>query len=346
MLQFFAKREDHSTTMFFQIFFMSFSILILYWLMSRAMYTFVSFDEYPEQHAFTPEIIKKFGQAPAIVKVGLFVRNFPVFDPQKNVFIFDGSLSFEFDPSIVSLETLSKFSFERGTIEFKSEPKIRSIRADKLFAQYDLRVSFTSGLREDYFPFNSRSIFITLLNQYISPGEIIFDAPLTAYHISNHLQTPGWRFFSHRVRTGFIVSKIDSLDSSKDSYHPQVVFQLDFQRAGLRHILLILLPIFIIFYTLIASFGLDPQTLKTVIISLSIGSVTAILAYRFVIESLSPQVGYFMVADLIYFVILVITFIIFFLNLITDSISGKIKEYLTVAIHAFLLITMIYLLRF
>lgn len=346
MVKFFAKKDDGATTMFFQIFCILISITILFWLVTRAVYTFVSFDERPEQLPLTPEKIKQFGQAPASVVVGLFIRNFPVFNPQKNEFDFDGTLSFEFDPSIVSLETLSKFSFERGIIEKKSDPKIRSLRADRLFAQYDIRVRFTSGLREDYFPFNGRSIFITLVNQYVSPGEIIFHTPLTTYHVSENLQTPGWQFYNHRVSTGYTISKIDALDNSKDSFHPQVVFQLDFKRAGIRHVLLIFLPIIVIFYALIASLGLDPKTLKTAIISLSIMSLTAILAYRFVIESLSPQVGYFMVADLIYFVILGATFVIFFVNLLTDLISARIKELLTILIHATLLLTIMYLLRF
>ncbi|MCL4229805.1 hypothetical protein KJZ61_03935 [Candidatus Dependentiae bacterium] len=346
MLHFFADKQARATTMLFQIIFITISATILFFLLVRAVNTFVSLDEHPEQHALTPDKIKQFGQSSALVTVGLFIRNFPRFNPQKNEFDVDGTLSFEFDPSIVSLETLSKFSFERGTIDKKSEPKIRSLHTNKLFVQYDLRVQFTSGLREDYFPFNGHSIFITLINQHVSPGEVMFHAPPTTYHVSDNLQTPGWTLHSHNVRTGYSISRIDSLDSSKDSFHPQVIFQLDFRRDGMRQILLILLPIIVIFYALVASLGIDPETLKTVIISISIGSLTAILAYRFVIESLSPQVGYFMTADLIYFVILGATFILFFINLITDLISARIKELITISIHTFVLLSVMYLLHF
>jgi hypothetical protein len=344
-MRFLARNSDRSTTMLFQVALIIVSSFILYKLVSKALYTFTSFDEYPEFYSITPEIIKEFGHAPGIVNVGLSVRNFPVFEPNKNQFQFDGILSFEFDPSIISLDTLSKFSFEKGKIESKSEPKIKSLSEGRLLAQYDIRVQFTTTLREDHFPFNDRSIFIVLINKYISPGEVIFNSSLAQFNVTEELQTPGWIFYDHSVRTGYIISKLDASDDSKDIYYPVTIFQLDFRRSGLRQALLIILPIMIIFYTLMFSLALDPVELKTMIISLSVGAVTAILAYRFVIENLSPQVGYFMVADSIYFTFLFGVVVLFIVNLSTDKISGRIKELLTLGIHACIVLAITYFLR-
>lgn len=306
---------------------------------------FTSFDKMPQFLPITPQKIKEFGQSPAKVKIGLYILDFPEFDIIKNQFVFDGIISFEFDPSVVSLDTLKNFSFEKGTIERISEPKTIAVDNGKIFAQFDTRVKFRANLNEDLFPFNDRSIHIVVINKELAPGEVIFEAPLHNFNITNQFHTPGWEYFYKTTRVGYTEAQLDQNDPSKNLYYPQAIFEIDFRRSGIRHALMIILPLILIFNIALFSFTLDPINYINNL-GISIGTITAILAYRFVIEQLSPQVGYFMLADYIYFLFLILVFIIFIVTLLSQKLNITVKALISIFLQTILIIAMAYLLRY
>ena len=91
---------------------------------------------------------------------------------------------------------------------------------------------------------------------------------------------------------------------------PKVVFTIDFRKVGINKILVILVPIFaavfLSFFTFLMSFNsyMGKYTL-------SITAITALLGYRFVIQQMSPAVGYFTIVDKLFIFFLVLCFIIF-----------------------------------
>ncbi len=98
-------------------------------------------------------------------------------------------------------------------------------------------------------------------------------------------------------------------------YHPRVIFALDYTPTGLRQLVSIILPLLLIFSLTIFTFSMDPEPYYRSILTLSSGAVTGLIAYKFVIENLSPKVGYFMLGDMLFFLFLTMTFVIFFLIL-------------------------------
>jgi hypothetical protein len=113
----------------------------------------------------------------------------------------------------------------------------------------------------------------------------------------------GWHKIDLSVDTGFLESAIDSYDKRKTQYHPAATFSIDYERHGIRFILSIFLPLILIFYVTLFGFSLDEgSALRN-----AVGGVTGILGYRFVIDNFSPKVGYFMISDSIFFLILSLT---------------------------------------
>jgi hypothetical protein len=71
-------------------------------------------------------------------------------------------------------------------------------------------------------------------------------------------------------------------------------------------------------------------------ISIAAGSVTGILAYRFVIANMSPKVGYFVFSDYLFFLFLTMSTLVFLVN-ISDifyhNISLHLKRIILFLIH-------------
>jgi hypothetical protein len=163
---------EFSLYTYFSIALILLSGIILSFLMYKATQEFTSLDRMPELIAITPDAMKEFGGNPGIAHVGLYIKDFTEFDMLKNEFIFAGILWFMFDPSIISLDTLAKFSFEKGDILATSPPSTRIVKG-KLLTRYDIRVRLKTNLTYSQFPFDSHMLYVTLDNNYVTPGEIM-----------------------------------------------------------------------------------------------------------------------------------------------------------------------------
>ena len=277
-----------------------------------------------------------------MVKVGLYIKDFTEFDMLSNTFVFSGILWFLFDPSIISLETLSKFSFEKGDIQSLSAPSTRIVQG-KLLARYNVRVKFKTNLVYSLFPFESHTVYITLDNNFITPGEAVFDTSLNEFIVSPDIKIAGWHLYDTRANTGYSYARLEKHKSENDMYHPRVVFALTYDHSGMRQALTILLPLLLTFFMSIFSFTIDPSKNYTSILTLSVGAVTALLAYRFVIENLSPKVGYFMLSDYLFFLLLVGVFLVFLVNIGSIYFRERYKKLLIVVLHLLLLVSFFYI---
>lgn len=251
----------------------------------------------------TPAKITKWGNLPTRVTVGLFINNFPTLDFVNNDFVFDGIIWFEFDSALISLNTVSKFSFEKGEILSLSEPYTQLVE-QKFFARYNLRVRFKSDLNYKLFPFDDHRLDIILVNRSIDPSEMIFRSYSSFFDISPSVQFSGWRLEDLFVKTGITESTIERSGTQKIISQPRVVFSIYLRRQGTRNIFLILLPLFVIYVISLFSFSFDPQKNSTLIFGLASAGVTSLLGYRFVIENMTPKVGYFVLSDRIFILLL------------------------------------------
>lgn len=291
----------------------------------------------------TPKLLEQLGGHPGIITAGVTIDDYLVFDPVKDDFTFIGTVWFEFDPAMITLDILGKFRFNRAEIKEKSEPDARIIN-NRFLVRYTVKVSFKNQLSYQYFPFDDHQLSLQLINPYVSANEIIFESVASNFDIRAMTNTIGWTLIDKDVSAGVIPTQINAAnDTEKNIYYPGVFFILNYLRTGIRYAITILLPLLALFFISLFSFSLNPIGYDSLAITLSAASVTGILAYRFVIENLSPAVGYFMVSDYIFFLFLILVSVIFVFCILLKRIPLWGKHFLIVAAHAIICAFFIYL---
>lgn len=308
---------------------------------------FTSTDPRPEFKVLTPDSVRDFlgSSIGSKVETGLHIENFQQFDLRTGEFTVDLIVWFRFNPSVISLETIGQFSFEKGNIQKISQPKTKLINGIML-ARYDVRLQFTTNLNHRLFPFNDNRIFITLVNKKVSPGELIFESYDADLSLSENMLIPGWERISQSVMTGYTEALLDRNDPSTKVFYPLAIYFIDFSRTSARHAFILLLPIFIVLYLLFISLTFAVESYKERL-SLATGNIAALLGYRFVIESAAPKVGYFMLTDHIFNLFLAMGFFILFLNI---AMKREEQDYLRgwslLVLHTVLLGGIYYLVRY
>lgn len=305
------------------------SIVLTFCISAAMLYTsiqeFHSREPSPQIFTLTPKRMIEWRGIFTPVNVGIHILNYPTFDITKNNFIIDCIIWFEFDPALLSLKTIDKFSFEKGQILQKSEAETKLIDK-KIFARYNLRVQFSSNVNHLYFPLDDHSIYLTLENKYVTPADVFLSSDLSKFTVAD-VFLAGWTIVDRLVRYGYAEAALDLNDDRKVVNYPKIIYTIKFKRSGVRLIAIIFIPLLLFFFMSIASLYFEPQTHRRTITALASGSFTGIISYRFVIENLSPKVGYYMLSDHIYNVVLIaissifgFSLVIVKLNVMTPSI--------------------------
>jgi len=321
-----------------QIIFTSIVIFFVFVIIRKTLTRFSSFETLPlilpvtasTRHPFGEVAAHPFGDVATKVTVGLYVYNFPHFSIENSSFSLDGTIWFEFNPSQISLEDLGKFEFFEGKITMKTIAQTKQID-DKIFASYNFKVTFSSLLNHEKFPFSDHRVFLILKNEFLSAREIQFYATDSGFSVKAGLRPQGWKLTNTKVETGMIRAKLEQFDARKTMLIPVAVFAFNFVKPGFRYVLLTLVPGFILFYLAIYSILLEygPE-MKDPIIAIALASITGLIIQRFVIESMSPISGHSTTIDYIFILFLSLCFSIFIFHLyIFEGKSIKLLNYLS-----------------
>ncbi len=335
---------SNTSIAFFTIMSIIVSGFIISFLIYKATAHFTSLDQMPELLPLVPKALEQFGGNPSKVTVGLYIKDFTEFDITSNDFTFSGIIWFLFNPTLISLDTLSKFTVEKGQILDRAPP-ITSIEAGKLLARYDIRVKLKSNLTYALFPFDSHVIYIVVDNNYVSPGDLIMSSSHNDFVVSPEISTTGWKMLETSIYSGYSTSNLRRSETTNMIAHPRLIFGIAYAHSGIRQALTILLPLIFIFFMSLFTFSFEEKNYATSL-TLSSGAVTAQVAYRFVIENLAPKVGYFMLSDYLFFLFLIGVVIVFFINVGFLFFRQRYPRSLIVGMQSFVIIGLIYLLRF
>jgi hypothetical protein len=258
----------------------------------------------PRVHQLTPNVIKQWGKEPARVKVGMHIADFLRFDTVKNDFILNAFIWFSFDPNKVTAETIDKFAFTKGDLIFKSDPIVKKVGAITVMS-YIIRLQFSTILDYARFPLDDHSLFLNLTNLAVPADELIYQADDKDYIISPTIYISGWKIDKHTVKSGYTTIE---LGSNTTLLQQKTVFSLDISKEDVRQLVLILFPLLLLFYLSLFTFAIRDATIA---MTLPIGSLGGLLAYSFVIQTLAPAVGYFMISDYLFLFCLASNFIVF-----------------------------------
>lgn len=282
-------------------------------LVSLFMYTFngfIAFEKRPDIKPILPQELKGISGSSTQVSVGLYINDFPEFNVRENTFVLEGKVWFLFDQAVISLETIGQFSFARGEILSKSDPEIKLIDGN-YFAQYNVRVKFKADLNQKYFPLDDHRLYFELENNHVTPKELTFSSSLNSFLLSPDVLVIGWKPIDRFVETGYTETILDRFDPNKNVEHPKVIFAIDFSRVGIQDIFLIFLPLCLMVFISFFSLSLDPPQMSARLFTLALSAITGLMAYRFVLQSIVPQVGYFILSDCFFILFLAVVFLIF-----------------------------------
>jgi hypothetical protein len=305
-------------------------------------------ESMPQLLPVTPKKVREWAGASHPIKVGLHISNWVEFDVAKNNFIFDGIIWFEFDARLLSIDSVSKFSFDKADILSKEKSRTKVVN-DLLHAEYEIRVRFNSDLTYQLFPFDDHAVFITLTNKILAPREATFVSYQSGFTISENATIVGWETINRKVHTGYSEGFLDEQDPQSVINNPKAVFSLFVRRSGTRQILLIFLPLLLFFFIGLFSFGFDHSQGSTMM-GLASSSLGSIISYRFVIQRMSPEVGYFILSDHLFTLFLAMAFTMLFMSIVSLKL-GELSERLSIvrgfiflSFHIILLLAWYYLL--
>lgn len=300
----------------FKIIILFASFLYVIGLFAYVLKDFRTEDEIPAIQAINLDMRKQFRDLSAVVRTGMYIKNFPTFDFTNNSFSVDALVWFEFTKNELMLKTVEKFTFENATIKQKSSPHV-SIQGDKILAKYDIVFDVKTDLNFQRFPLDDHRLSMVLTNEFVSPAEMYFDddADATSFSVSPDIFISNWYPYQLHATPGYSSIKIDEHRDDRRSSHPKIAFTVDFAKRGINRILIIFVPllatIFFALFTFLMSF--NNHSGKT---TLSVTAITAILGYRFVIQQMSPPVGYFTITDKIYLFFLLFALMVFIFQLV------------------------------
>ncbi len=301
----------------------------------RPIMQFYPLDKKPPK---SHEIAKTQLDLENIVETGIAIKEFTQFDIVQNKFAFDGIVWFLFDPRFVDQEKIGKFEFTRGEISSLSAPYIFNVDGKKLF-WYDVKAKFNTNLHYQFFPVDSHRISFTLYNPTLTQNNIELRSDPSYFTFYNHVHTPGWQIINMNTANGF---RKHNLTIGKNTIHQElsrVIFSIDCMRTGIRHLLISVLPLFLMYLTALLSLLMGFYKKHEIAVEVVSASLAAMIAYRFVLESISPSVSYFMISDYIYLLLLSASFVVYLLILLPtylpDFLRGALIIFLQLTIVAF-----------
>ena len=332
--------ESHAISPRFQMVLVIITTLCLCGIMYQSFYQFSISDSYPPVTSLTPKQLFEIGGPPTRVEVGINVRHFSDFDIVKGKFTADLSVWFRFNPEHIPVAEISKFVFEKAEVKNQSKPFIK-IQDKNFILHYDMNVEFSIPMNYSRFPIDDHRLAFIVDNYFVSPSQVYFESSKAAMDVGNEVHIEGWNLSDYEVQVGYFKSVIKGNESQKSMYHPRVIFLFDFEQTGIRYLVAIFLPLLMIFFLSLFSFsGLTVFSS----IDMSAGAIAALIGFRFVMESSSPQTGYFMTSDYIFLYLLSVAVLVLLLNMFGNRISLNQKKLIAIVLHAMTIGVFYYLL--
>lgn len=349
--------ETNSLSLKFQVTTILITTTIIILLISNFMSQFCAqdrspiFKKYPKHKL---ELEQRFNYSN--VETGLNIENFTEFDTIKNRFTLVGTIWFQYNPEKTAIEDIEKFGFQNGTIIEKTGPfyankdnsNIGEVSTNNIkIVFFDIKVEFFGYLFFYLFPFEDHKLFLTLVN---NSGKIVYTADDNNLKIPSELHVAGWTLKNKKILSGYEslhLGSETSIDQPQISINrPVVAFEFDYFLQALGLIATVLLPLLLIFFIELFTLSLDQEKYKVSLMSLLSSHIGALMAYRFVIDKVSPSVGYLTLADYLFFLFLTLSFFNFILINFGPYLTVRSKKFISIGLQAVVVLAFVYLLNF
>ncbi len=278
---------------------------------------------------------------PKKITVGLHLQNYETFNIINNDFICNAHLWFTCDPGIISLDTIDKFEFENGRLLYKSTPYV-TLADEQLVVIYEIRLQFSSALTYERFPFDEHRLTISFANKRLAPQEALLEVYDKNFIVKASTRSFGWHLINTFTESGYQTVRLDTYDPRKTLSYINANFYLDYAHHSARLIMSIVLPQLLIFYLSLLALSMRGPYQSTA----AVAALTGIITYRFVIDNLSPKVGYFMISDYLFITFLIGAFcslVMAFLDTFGFATPVHVKKIIISMLHLAIIVINIFL---
>lgn len=274
-----------------------------------------------------------------IIKTRLYLKEFLVLHMTENDFLSDVFVEFEYNPEQISHEIIDQFVFSKADIQTKQLIS-KNTERNKEIARYYVRLKFSSNLSHREFPLGDHKIIFLLTNYALSADKAVFVSDNADFRIDEGINTAGWDYVGKSVKAGIRNFAWD--DSTHQTMSiPRVAYVIDFDRANVLEILMIVMPMLLIFLLMLLALILDANSHFKEIIALANGGILAIVVHRFTIRDISPKVPYFVLGDYLFTLIFALGFLCVILAFLRKSIDRYLGFFI-LAIYALFLLGWFY----
>lgn len=337
MIEVEQKNGMHTVTPLFQIIMMLITSLVVTVIIYFTLQRFQAFESHKSTKSIPEQVVEFVSKKDSVpvIKSGIFVRDMSNFDSIHGKFSADLLVWFKFNPSLISPELVGKFVLERAEEKYRSDAIIKIAKPDEYFVQYYVRLNYAVPFNYVDFPVDDHRIDLVLTNYFLDSSKARFETNDKLIIFNTDIHIEGWHILSQKIAQAGYLENVVNLDHPEQTiYYPRVLFGFNLEREGIRQVLSTILPLLVIFFTALFTFTINPLDVDYYnVIALSIASIMALIAYRFVLEMASPATGYFTIADYIFLFFLIVTLIILFINALGTKISSRQKMLLSIALH-------------
>ncbi|MBX7067004.1 MAG: hypothetical protein K1X28_07220 [Parachlamydiales bacterium] len=233
------------------------------------------------------------------VDTGILVHDFSEFNMLKNHFIAQATVWFYFNPATVDKSIIDKFSFEKGVILSKTEP--REIKyGDKLLVLYEIELQCQGFFDYSHFPLDQHRLDFILINPAADPNKLLYVTSPDSIELAKGAFTEGWRNIGKSTKYGYIQDTFDPPKEKLPVSYERTIFSFAFEHSSLKEGIIIFMPLILMFMIGLLSLLLDMVFESREIIELAVGSTLALVFFSNYIRTFTPVTGTFSLVDAFY----------------------------------------------
>lgn len=237
-----------------------------------------------------------------VVEVSLHINNFTAFEVKENEFISNITLYFSYNKNFEHKEYIDTFTIENATIIDKSTAQHEIQANERVITKYNLNVKSNNIFNFRYFPFDRHNVNFIITNKKAGPDKIIYTTKNVDFEINEPIFTKNWTIYNQSVDYGINQQSIKS-------YSSRAVFSLAIKRSSYKEPLIIFLPLFLIFFIGLLSLTFNVIKQFSTILTLSIGSTSALIFYSRELRLTLPTTGSFTSVEMVYLLTIIIILI-------------------------------------
>ncbi len=324
------KTSSHVSP-FFQVVTFCAASLLLIAIFYRPFVKFNSYDTVPSLLSYDD-----LNRSNEPIYTGLTIHYFTESDIINNSISIAATVWFAYNPGKVTREQIDNFSFDEATVE---KSQINYTTQGKFeIASYDVQVHCRMDFDFREYPLDDHRLFFSLKNNALSLDKYHFRLNDKPFILGARASMNNCTAENIHAVAGFVKYDVLLPDGMHEVSSSRVVFSVDCNPIDMRHFLNIFLPLYLIFVLTLFAFSFGHNEHVTDVPGIAAIVVPALFAYRFIIESLSPNVSYFMISDHLFFLYLILSFLSFLSVSWGLNHSVAVKKNIIVGLYVLMLI--------